>query len=69
MGITEEIKNKLKEKELKESYETKMEEVMNDVVSSQGDKKYKCENCEEQEVEHKGDWCDDCNLPERSWIK
>ena len=31
--------------------------------------KPKCENCEVEEVEHKGDWCDDCNLPERSAIK
>ena len=27
--------------------------------------KIKCANCEEVEVEHQGDWCDDCNLPER----
>ncbi len=26
----------------------------------------KCDNCEEQEVKNKGDWCDDCNLPENS---
>lgn len=32
-------------------------------------KKYYCANCGEQEVENKGDWCDDCNLPDRSWIK
>lgn len=32
-------------------------------------KKYYCANCGEQEVKNKGDWCDDCNLPERSWIK
>lgn len=25
-----------------------------------------CENCDEEEVERKGDWCDDCNLPERT---
>lgn len=31
--------------------------------------KFKCENCEETEVEHKGEWCDDCNLPERNCIK
>lgn len=31
--------------------------------------KHKCENCNEEEVEHQGDWCDDCNLPERSPIK
>ena len=30
--------------------------------------KYKCENCEEAEVEHKGDWCDNCNLPEKGSI-
>jgi len=30
---------------------------------------YYCENCEEQEVGNKGDWCDDCNLPERSFIR
>lgn len=28
--------------------------------------KYKCANCEEEEVEYKGDWCDYCNLPELS---
>ena len=28
------------------------------------DVKYKCVNCEEEEVEHKGDWCDSCNLPD-----
>jgi len=28
-------------------------------------KKPKCENCGEVEVEHKGDWCDDCNLPKK----
>jgi len=27
----------------------------------------KCENCNEQEVDHDGDWCDDCNLPEREF--
>lgn len=32
-------------------------------------KEYYCANCGEQKVENKGDWCDDCNLPERSWIK
>lgn len=29
----------------------------------------KCENCNEEKVEHPGDWCDDCNLPERSAIQ
>jgi hypothetical protein len=28
-----------------------------------------CDNCNENEVEHEGDWCDDCNEPERSWVK
>ena len=31
--------------------------------------KFKCYNCEEEEVEHEGEWCDNCNLPERSVIK
>ena len=30
---------------------------------------YKCENCGVEPVEHKGEWCADCNLPERSVIK
>lgn len=24
-----------------------------------------CENCEEQGVKHKGDWCNKCNLPKK----
>ena len=31
-------------------------------------KKYKCENCNDTEVKNKGEWCDDCNLPERGII-
>ena len=31
--------------------------------------KPKCSSCNEEEVEHEGDWCDDCNLPERSVIQ
>ena len=27
-----------------------------------------CENCEREPVKHKGEWCDNCNLPERSMI-
>lgn len=27
-------------------------------------KEYKCANCEESKVEHKGNWCDNCNLPD-----
>lgn len=23
-----------------------------------------CENCNQEQVKHKGDWCDGCNLPE-----
>jgi len=30
---------------------------------------YKCANCHDDEVEHRGDWCDTCNLPERSSIQ
>lgn len=26
--------------------------------------KYKCGNCEEEEVEHKGEWCSSCDLPD-----
>lgn len=26
----------------------------------------KCANCNEAVVEYEGEWCDDCNLPERS---
>jgi hypothetical protein len=25
--------------------------------------KYKCANCNEEEVEHKGDWCENCDNP------
>jgi hypothetical protein len=25
--------------------------------------KFKCANCNEEEVEHKGEWCDSCNDP------
>ncbi len=25
----------------------------------------KCSNCEEQEVEHEGEWCDSCNYPKK----
>lgn len=28
--------------------------------------KFKCGNCEEVEVEHPEEWCEDCNLPERN---
>ncbi len=26
-----------------------------------------CENCEDEEVEHKGDWCDRCNGLEKEF--
>lgn len=29
---------------------------------------YQCPNCGEAEVENQDEWCDDCNLPERSAI-
>jgi len=32
-------------------------------------KKELCDNCGVEPVKNKGDWCDDCNLPERSVIK
>jgi hypothetical protein len=32
------------------------------------DKPYFCCECGENKVESAGDWCDDCNLPERSKI-
>lgn len=31
--------------------------------------KYKCENCNETEVEHKGEWCKNCDLPENDYLK
>jgi len=38
-----------------------------DILNSR--KENKCANCEETKVEHKGDWCDECNLPEKDDLK
>ena len=46
------------------------EEVLQDIIEALDEmSKYKCDNCGVNEVEHREDWCDDCNLPERSKIK
>ena len=36
------------------------------LTDSKEKEKDKCENCEVELVDCKGDWCDGCNLPERS---
>jgi len=52
----------------KSETEIEMEKIINEDEWDNHNLIY-CENCEEQKVENKGDWCDDCNLPERRWIK
>jgi hypothetical protein len=43
--------------------------IILDERKKQKSKRYKCANCEENKVEHKGEYCEACDLPERSAIK